>query len=136
MDLRDRFQELRSPRCANWRAQGKWHYFELPDSYISSQSLVELYPVQLAFKVLGARHQFDDVNEIVLPDGARIPFESTSDGFPLKVIYGQRRSGATPHAHIASASAFIARPSKLLALIWRRLGFPSEERLRGGRHLH
>ena len=48
---------------------GHWHYLELPDAHICAQATVELYPVQLAFAVLGARHHFDDVNEIELPGG-------------------------------------------------------------------
>ena len=48
---------------------GGWHYFELPDAHVASRATCELYPVQLAFAVLGARHVFDDVNEIRFPDG-------------------------------------------------------------------
>ena len=65
--------------------RGKWHYVELPDAFISAGATVALYPVQLAFAVLGARHQFDDTNQIVLSDGTCIPFGSTPSGYPLEV---------------------------------------------------
>ena len=36
--------------------EGKWHYLELPDAHVCSKATVELYPVQMAFTILGARH--------------------------------------------------------------------------------
>ena len=73
-------------------SDGRWHHLELPDAHICADATVELYPVQLAFAALGARHTFDDVNEILLPDGARIPFASTAEGYPLSVVYGKEES--------------------------------------------
>ena len=43
---------------------------EASSSQTSANATVELYPVQLAFAILGARHHFDDVNQIQLSDDA------------------------------------------------------------------
>ena len=53
---------------------GGWHHLELPDAHVAPSSTVELYSPQLAHCIYGARHFFDDVNEIKLRDGTRIPF--------------------------------------------------------------
>lgn len=105
---------------------GRWHHFEIPDAHVTPQTSVELYPVQVAFRTLGIRHFFDDVNELCLPDGTRIPFGSNSDGYPLEVIYGPPLPGAVIHAPQNRRAMAATLPSSL-ALVWRRLAFPYEQ---------
>ena len=102
---------------------GRWHHLELPEAHICSEAMVELYPVQMAFAALGARHLFDDVNEIRLADGTRIPFASSADGYPLTVVYGAPVEGARVHRTRRAVAACSALPGGL-ALVWRRLGYP------------
>ena len=101
--------------------EGKWHYLELPDAHICGKATVELYPVQMAFAILVARHHFDNVKEIRLPDGTRIPFSSTTEGYPMRAVYGEPVPGAILHR--LTVPALAALPTNL-ALVWRRLGFP------------
>ena len=105
--------------------QGNWHHIELPEAHVCSQSVVELYPVQLAFAVLRIRHFFDDVNELRLPDGSRVPFASDRSGYPLKIIYGMPLPDASlhrvqPNAPILAAASL----PRNLETTWRRLGYP------------
>ena len=110
---------------------GSWHYFELPDAHIARAAKVELYPVQFAFAVLGARHAFDDQNLIRFPDGSCIPFASTAAGFPLEVVYGPCIPGAFVHHPVAPPvrlHACAVAPN--LKLVWHRLGFPYDAQWR------
>lgn len=110
---------------------GQAHYLEIPDSFISSKAKVDLYPVQLVWKFFGARHYFEDRNEIVLADGTRIPFTSDESGFPLKVTMGAALPGAIHHPRIhAQAHAAAPRSNTAYELIWRRLAYPGEDRWR------
>ena len=106
---------------------GAWHYVEIPDAHICPGATVELYSVQSAFAAFGGRHHFDDVNEIVLPGGIRVPFSSTPEGYPLPVIYGPPVPGAISHVtRVPYHQLACAALPGGLALTWRRLGFPFE----------
>jgi len=70
------------------------------------------------------RHFFDDVNEIRMPDGSRVPFKSDANGYPLGVIYGPPLPNAVCHSARKAVAALAARLSDELALVWRRLGYP------------
>ena len=113
--------------------RGRWHYIELPDAHLCLTSSVELYPVQLAFAVHRARHFFDDVTEIRLADGSRVPFQSTTQGYPMTVVYGPPYDGATLHP-LPSVTALAARLPADLSLVWRRLGFPYNQQWRMALH--
>ena len=92
--------------------RGRWHYIELPDAHVCSSATVELYPVQLGFTVHRLRHFFDDINEIRLPDGSRLPFMSAPDGYPLSVVYGPPVEDAILHTIPSAPARPAQRPSK------------------------
>ena len=77
--------------------RGRWHHLEVPEAHYCKGAKSELYPVQYAFAVLRCRHSFDDVNEIRMPEGSRVPFGSTPEGFHLQAVYGPPIEGAILH---------------------------------------
>ena len=138
---------------------GHYAYLEIPDCFFVPESNIELYPVQHCFSALGWRHAFDDVCNIILPDGHRIKFESVpGKGYHMDVLCqkalkpgssaqlaasGFRHSGTDrPYAHPSCRTVTVAAAPATLApdgqrrrvdLLWRRLAFPSAD---VWRHVH
>ena len=92
-------------------------YIEIADFLYAPKAEVELYPTRAAFMQLAATHHFDDVCEIHFPDGIRLPFMSTPQGYMFKAFYGGMNKLEVPaYTVVATPNARVVNDTPLVAL--------------------
>jgi hypothetical protein len=67
---------------------GQWRRVIVADVHVVPESDVMLYSPSAMFEQHAVRHLFDDVNELIFPDGARVPFVRDEGGsYTIEVAF-------------------------------------------------